>query len=355
MKILIINENRHNSIGGIEKYTSLIANIFAKKKHVVHEFSFNLNPERIDMYESNKNIIPLNVIPKTDKPISMHQKRKYINDGVEQIKSIYKDYDLIINQSTNIKWFKEFYNHNKVLYVQHFNPDFYKQKYIAGKLLQPLIYFGMSLIGIKNPFKKFKNFIVFTNDDKNKLKISNLAKVWIIPLSASSIKDIDKYWNFNDRLDKLIYIGRIDNKQKNIKKTVKFANSKKIDIDFYGNGNINLIKGQYCHYKGIIKKNSKDIISKYKYLILASKYEGFPFSIIEALSCGTPIIISNFCPSYRWLFSNKGMLFSNKIDNSIFSNDNYMNWCDESLKFSKINLNMENFTKMWLEVLKEFN
>ncbi len=360
MKILIINENRHNSIGGIEKYTSLIANIFAKKKHVVHEFSFNLNPERIDMYESNKNIIPLNVIPKTDKPISMHQKRKYINDGVEQIKSIYKDYDLIINQSANIKWFKEFYNHNKVLYVQHFNPDFYKQKYIAGKLLQPLIYFGMSLIGIKNPFKAFQNFVVYTEYDLKKLKIHD-KKSWIIPLAAFNRETISKV-NSSKQIEKkgIAYCGRIDNKQKRIKKLVHLANMNKINIDFYGEGQTYLINGDYAHYKGLINKDKIiDILSNYKYLILISKYEGFSFSIVESLSLGVPIIISNFCPSSKYLSNQKGIIIKHNENNlkKIIDklDENYSKLSKNCIEFSMKNISLEEFKKRWFKVLDFFS
>ncbi len=159
MKILIINENRHNSTGGIEKYTNQLIDIFNKHGHEVSEFAFNLNPERIDIYKHNDKCIPLNRIEKTNAPLSLTQKRKVIRSGMKIINDIWKDYDLIINQCANMKWSKEIYNSNKWIYVQHFNPDFYKQKYIAGSSLRPIIYYGMLMVGIKNPFKHFKNQI----------------------------------------------------------------------------------------------------------------------------------------------------------------------------------------------------
>ena len=64
MKILIINENRHNSIGGIEKYTNQLIEFFTALNHEVAEYAFNLNPEKIDFFPLNQKAQALNVIPR---------------------------------------------------------------------------------------------------------------------------------------------------------------------------------------------------------------------------------------------------------------------------------------------------
>lgn len=352
MKILIVNENRHNSIGGIEKYTNLLIDIFTSEGHEVSEYAFNLNPERIDMFEHNNKVIPLNRIEKKDS-ISMSEKRKNIKRSVKEINNIYDNYDLIINQTSNVKWPKEIYNSKKWLYVQHFNPDFYKQKYIAGKFLAPLIYFGMSITGIKNPFRKFSNFIIFTSYDYKKLSIKKSAKIWKIPLASYSIKEINSFMKTNtEKTHDLIYFGRIDNKQKNIKEMVDFANKNEIKIDFYGSGpDTKLIKGKYVNYLGTINQSKLiDILPKYKYSILLSKYEGFPFSIVESISNGVPIIINNFSPSSSFLLNGNGFYIDQFNNNSSIYDELNKN----CYNFAINNLSIEKFKDNWINVLREF-
>lgn len=360
MKILIINENRHNSIGGIETYTNNLINLFTSLNHEVHEFAFNINPEKINQFPLNNKAKHLNVVEKTNKPLSLFKKRHIIKENKKEILKIWKNYDLIINQTSNIKWIKEIYNSPKWLYIQHFNPDFYKQKYVAGKLLRPIIYYGMNLVGIKNPFNKFQNFVFFSNEDKRQLN-KKLKRSWVIPLAALSREELNKFKNnsIKSREKNVIFIGRLDQKQKNINKLIKL--SKKIDIDFYGHGKSRIVNKLNDKYKGPAdKKDVLNLISKYKFSILLSKYEGFPFSVIESLSTSTPIIISDFCPSSIWLSDKKGILIQKRTrQKQIVNFINMMHEQYESLQkncyeFVKTNLTIEKFNEKWINVLNEF-
>lgn len=356
MKILIINENRHNSIGGIEKYTKEIAKIFHNLGHDVYEFSFNFNPERNDMFKHEPYIKPINLKPKTNSPLSIIEKRKNVKDGLKIIDEIWRDFDIIINQSANIKWNKEIYNSNKWIFIQHFNPNFYKQKYTAGSLLQPIIYFGMNLVGIRNPFKVFKNFVIFSEADKQALKIKKANNVWINPLPNT------KKFNLNDdviknRENKLVYWGRFDNRQKRIKYLVKWANQNKINVDLYGTRDGLKYNTEYTKYINYLdEKDFNKITKKYKYSILLSKYEGFPFSIVESLSLGLPPIMTNCCPMAKEFTNNKGFLFSKKINDNIFNIDinKYKKLCYNSYNFSGCFLSKDKFEKKWKEIISVF-
>lgn len=363
MKILIINENRHNSTGGIEKYTNQLINILSKNGHDVFEYAFNLNPERIDLYKHNDLCKPLNLTQKTEHPLSLKQKRNLITRCVKEIKSIWQEYDLIINQTANIKWSKEIYKSPKWIYVQHFCPNFYKQKYIAGSFLRPIIYFGMWMTGIKNPFKNFKNLVFFSEEDKKALNARTNSYV-IIPLAAYSKKQILE----NKKNIKVVpennylFFGRIDNLQKNIKYIANLFESNQLDIDFYGQGQIELLDNKdYCHYKGIIKQDEiPNIISSYKFNVLLSKYEGFPFSIVECLSNGIPTISSMNCASSKTLTNNKGFILSKKDKNKIIDinkldKKQYLELRQNCLDYALENLTLEAFENNWIQFINSLS
>ena len=366
MKILILTENRHNSIGGIEKYTNLLIDTFHKNNHEVYEYSLNLNPEKIDLYEHNDKCIPLNRIQK-NKKLNFIEKRKYINKGIKEINSIYDNYDIIINQISNVKWKNNFYNSDKVIYVQHFNPNFYNQKYIAGFLLQPIIYFGMWLVGIKNPFKKFKNFVTFTKSDEKELKISKNNKyIENIPICSYSKKQIEENKKNINIIPKnnFVYFGRLDNFQKKLKKTQKLFISKKTNLDIYGHGNKNILfNNKFIKYNGYLDKEKlNDVINNYKFNVLLSKYEGFPFSVSESLSNGIPSIISNFSPNSKWIINNNGYLIKNKKEfkNVIdliknINDEQYLTLRQNCINFALKNLTVEKFEEKWINFINKIH
>ena len=111
-----------------------------------------------------------------------------------------------------------------------------------------------------------------------------------------------------------MYFGRLDNFQKNLKRTQKLFILKNTNLDIYGDGNKNIIlSNEFIKYNGYLNKDKlNDVINSYKFNILLSKYEGFPFSVSECLSNGIPSIISNFSPNAKWIINNNGYLIKNK-------------------------------------------
>lgn len=110
---------------------------------------------------------------------------------------------------------------------------------------------------------------------------------------------------------RIVYIGRIDNSQKQLSHALDIIDSLvKNEIfngwqfDLYGTGNdIDLIKSMieslmlsdYVHLKG--KYTSLDsVLEKTDLLILTSKFEGLPLSLIEGALSGIPLISYNCSP-----------------------------------------------------------
>lgn len=111
----------------------------------------------------------------------------------------------------------------------------------------------------------------------------------------------------NDGTCRFVYVGRVMlNGQKNIKEMIDALSLVKGNwtLDIIGSGEINKVKN-YIKEKKInpsrikfygFKSNPWDFIKYADFLILSSKYEGFPMTLNEAISRGLPVVSSN-CPT----------------------------------------------------------
>ena len=82
---------------------------------------------------------------------------------------------------------------------------------------------------------------------------------------------------------KMVYFGRIENQQKQIKKLIKLAIKHNWQIDFYGSGQLkNFLKAPHL-YKGIVEKEKvAAVLKNYSSAILLSRYEkAFHFSLLR--------------------------------------------------------------------------
>ena len=108
--------------------------------------------------------------------------------------------------------------------------------------------------------------------------------------------DTQKFYNKRDDViedKRIIFVGRL-NVIKNIFNIIKAVNRVGYGIDIYGNGELyDPIKEfiETNHYNAVLKgytPNDRlpELINQYKYFILASKSEGMPKSLLEAMACG---------------------------------------------------------------------
>ena len=154
----------------------------------------------------------------------------------------------------------------------------------------------------------------------------------------------------------IIYFGRIDAPQKNIR-VINEINKQIHLIDFYGAGNQELINELGQNYKGYILPDTdlQQLFSKYKFLILMSNYEGFSYSIVQALSYGVPIIVRDSFISAKYLVNNNnnGLLLPAtasvdeycKLIENFYNLDQskYLQLCENAYKFALDNLDNKVF------------
>ncbi|MBR4486381.1 glycosyltransferase [bacterium] len=188
--------------------------------------------------------------------------------------------------------------------MQHVTPEFYEMKHLKG-INQFINLFSTKLFGMKNPILNYHNIVMYDQFNLKYVqkKRNDLFEYNLISLSSNKEVNLLNLNNLKYR-KKIIYFGRIENEQKDIDKLIAI-NDKIHLIDFYGNGEESLIKKLGDSYKGKLEhKNMNEILQKYKFSILLSKYEGFSFSLVESLSNGLPSILSNTYQSAKFLIDN---------------------------------------------------
>lgn len=158
----------------------------------------------------------------------------------------------------------------------------------------------------------FKRFIknakgyIFLNESEMRDSIYRTENDIIIPNGVDSF--LNSSLNEDSEEIKFYFLGRLDIVHKGLdilfnalqsldKESIKF------NIDFYGTGTENevdfikrnslrLINIKSRYIGPIYGENKGEVLSKYDIMILTSRYEGFPVTVLEALSYGCPCIVS---------------------------------------------------------------
>jgi len=182
------------------------------------------------------------------------------------------------------------------------------------------------------------NLVYSHNDGDRKFlinnKYTNSKKIFTINGSGVDINIFKpvKYQNNTDNF-KFIYTGRILKTKGIIELVNTFKNIRKLNknifLDIYGNFDSNpesiqrkdflnsIKKIENIKYIGF-KKNLEHVYTKYDAYITASHYEGMSRSILEALSCGLPIIATNINGCKEAVVEGfNGYLFSVNDENSM--------------------------------------
>ena len=371
--VLLIVPYKLDKVGGIETYNKLLIKIIKNNflniniENLLTEISIkqiNKNEKYDDIYEYHVNNFKSKNIY-INWFLSPLLVRKTINQLLNK-----KNYSLIIN-STSI-YLKQLAKLNNYFLIQHNSFNVYKFKEIKNfsnfiKKISRILLFQ------KFPFDKTKNVILFDNDNKElyfKL-FNNNVNIHCIALCSQNKKEaLDSKQIILNR-ENIIYFGRLGF-QKNIKGLITINNSIN-KIDFYGS----IEPTKYCKevykvlqeqkwYKGVLDQNNLYItINKYKFSINYSFFEGFPFSIVESLSCGVPVIVKDSFTSASFLTSYDRRLLIPKnatneeaikqINSLLNLNDEeYLELCKKALRFFQENLSYEIFEKKWLDIFNKF-
>lgn len=251
----------------------------------------------------------------------------YFKESISDINSFVENYnpDVIIIHSL---YFKEYIKISKLLKDKGY--DYF---------IEPHSSFGSAAqrkskikkwIANKFVFNKFINGAygyIFLNESEMKDSKYKTDKDVIIP-NGIEVKNIKT--EKNNETIRLYFIGRLDISHKGLDFLVdalgKLDNKKlNFEIDFYGTGtdreikyiedNISKYKNIKSSYKGPIYDDMKEReLSKYDIMILTSRYEGFPVTVLEALSYGCPCIVSDGT-NVRDIIENNSLGWGCSLDN----------------------------------------
>ena len=371
-KILIIMPNDFSNLAGTENYNLFLMNIL---------FTYYSNFE-IDLFSVDCKTTPV-LPPKYSTKFVYYHLDKYFgtnslikkayslfSNAIEcrkEFKKIYKKYDLILD-STQIGFPKARQLKNYYL-IQHLDfKQYYLAKFISkqgiNSWIRKLI---RRLTNTYNLIKFANNLVVF--DKPNQEFISSYcsnANIFAISL-PSKINSISINELNSSKRNHCIFLGRLS-EQKNISALIQINKQLNL-IDFYGKSNDaygdkykqELIKNNW--YKGSINDEQEliDALKKYKYMILYSKYEGFPFSLVESLSQGVPLIVKNTFLSASYLCNSKtGLLLpqDTSIEEDIelikkfvaISDEKYHQLQINCINFYNENLNIDIFTNKWMKI-----
>jgi glycosyltransferase involved in cell wall biosynthesis len=185
----------------------------------------------------------------------------------------------------------------------------------------------------KIPENKIK--VVYLGVDKEKFKNLNLQKenFYLIVNATFPYKNVDyviKLWRKFDIKENLIIVGYHY-------KYIKYHDYlKELTKKLY-------LENRIIFYPKVTDEELIELYNKAKALISPSLKEGFGLPPLEALACGTPIILSNI-PVYKEIYGDIGIFFD-------LNNDESFLLALEKLK----NLNLNEFEEKRKEFLKKFD
>ena len=237
-------------------------------------------------------------------------------------------------------------------------------KYLLKKPLFLRTGYDAYLFSRENNKYKLNQFLTYLLTNLS-LKVSNLYSV----SSKSDYKFITENYSFKNK-EKLIYrpnwvsqtdflydinnrerdfftVGRLEN-QKNYLFLIETISNLNLNLDIFGKGSLkNLLQkaadnatSSINFYDHLDHLTLKEIMKKYKFFILPSKFEGNPKVLLEAMSCGCIPIVSNI-PNHSEIILNdyNGFLFDLDNKNSLLESINL-----EYLSLNSFNTIKDNFT-----------
>lgn len=278
--------------GGIERTTSLLANIFAQQGHhvvIVSVFKSGNNPVfNVDNEVEIRYLVPEKYCHKD----SLIKKLNLYRRAIQKLRRYYEEnpQDVIISQAFLCNMFLWLSGNAKnACACEHFKYEMY------NKLVR----------SFRNWFyKKFRCVVVLTENDAKKYEKQEVQTVVIPNMLSFPI-----IGNFHPevRNKRMISVGRLQ-KEKGydlLLKALKPVFNKHPDwrIDVYGEGidrhQLENLRSDLCldnhvGFPGFSKDIRKEYLSS-SFYVMSSRYEGLPMVLLEAMACGLPIV-SFDCP-----------------------------------------------------------
>lgn len=380
-KVLFISLAPHNTIGGTQNYNYKLMEIFQKLGWKITEYNCNLGIDVVNRQPLKKVELINNsstLLATTNKYVEGKRFMKQVKTSNLEVAQLIhsNDYDLIIDTRQHpYTWKKSWGNDpaksNKMIWVQHFCLGLFDGKYITTNKIQQFfvnLYTNYLSNTRYNVLYSHKNIVLYDKFNEQKLaykRFKNIKpNIYKISLSEYTKTYINKQNNKTRDID-FLYVGRINNIQKNVKFIDKVFRHFQFNLTMIGSGETKLISriknNKNINYLGFKHpKELKQYFLRSKFLFIPSRYEGFGFVIVEALSHGCiPILLDTFESAN--FFREIGCVLDKKISVKQMQeklqqihqeyNDKKV---DEAIKFACKNLSNEQFNIAWEKIIKKF-
>lgn len=402
MKVLLVNKF-HYIKGGSERYYFTLAETFAKIGYEVIYFAM-INEKNYDCAQSNYFVSNASTTGGFKSKLNMIMHIAYKKEAYQKMKSLCESEkpDLVILNLVHkqltcsvIDAIKTYNKNLPIFWTMHdlicvcpaytmldgkgnicekcLHGDFSNCKKNncahGSKMMSILSTYEANIIKKKGWYNMIDLFICPSNFYKNKLIEANFTKSkieWIrnpLPL--------DTKYELNNHDDKyILFFGRLS-KEKGIKTLIDAMKDKNYNLKVLGTGPLanelneyvksnNIDNVELCGFKS--GEELTNYVRNSRCVVLPSEwYENGPYSAMEAMALGKPLIVSNLgglpelvdnCVN-GYIFMDKKEL-SDSIDNMIALNDEeYTKMCEASLKRAKESFNPEEYVNKLLSYIKK--
>lgn len=343
LKIAIVGYNP-TKIGGIESFSrSLKTMLEGCDVNFVYEY----NEIGTFAIERTDPVLPYNYLSRLCNKISLG----FLTQFLIKIKLKKNNYDLFILNSP--KYLDLVPDLSKTILVQHTSVDnwwYSKFKFNQKEKLLSLSKKVYKIISLSE--KEKKALIEKFNYSENLL------------LTINMINELPLLRNKKNEVKRLIMLTRFQNEIKRVDLAIsamKLLPEYKLDI--YGSGkDKKYLQGLARSYSNVsINPSTNDKLSVLDHsgiYILTSDIEGYPVSVIEAMSRGLPVILRNTFLSASNIVKGNGVLLEKEWDEIEFSNavkycsENYESLSNQSITLSEKH-NIFSVKKEWEELVNK--
>jgi glycosyltransferase involved in cell wall biosynthesis len=348
-------------IGGIARVTNIILKDFSDNSdHELFTITF-VKDGKNQNYEIPDNVYRFHLF---DKRISM-SKAMLLKGAVKKLKNIIKKNNLDVIVAAGVLYYPL-----ARLAVKGTNCRFIAWEHINPHTVSD---YRFQAWGRKNARKASHSIVISkTGYDyyRDNLKIDK-SKLSLIYNPIDPKIDMNKMYNAESK--QIISVGRLSY-QKNFQSAIRIAAqvfAKRPDWTWhiYGEGEereqiTQLINDLNLQDKVVLKgsvKNLYDLYGNYSFLVMTSRYEGFPMSLLEAGASGLPLVSFDIQTGPNEIIEDgkTGYLIEEKNEElmvdriiTLIDSENLRNFMSENVKKSMSRFSIKTIRKQWFAMLK---